>query len=390
MRKFMLLVAASVLPFTGVLRAQAPAAPAQAADASHAPDIVGNWQGTLHANKDLRTIVRVSKVDGKLKAVFYSIDQSPKPVEVTLISLQGSAVTFEIKPFELVYTGVLSPDGKSIIGKSAQGGGSLELDLQKVTDEAMWPIPEPPKPMPADAKPVFDVLTVKPSDPDRPGKLFSMRGRHVYTINTTVNDLITMAYGLHVKEIINGPDWFATEKFDLDGVPDVEGQPNSAQFKLLFQSALIQRFGLVFHHEDKELAVYALTVGKGGPKMKVTSDKPSDPKNFFFRGKLGDLNVTNMTMQDFSDGMQSAVMDKPVVDHTGLTDRYDFTLKWTPDESQFGQMGGFRAPPPNPDDAAAPPGLYTALQEQLGLKMEATKAMAPAMVIDKAEKPGAN
>ncbi len=389
MRKFMLLVAGSALLFTGALYAQtAGAAPAQAADVTHTPDIVGNWQGTLHANKDLRTIVRVSKADGKLKAIFYSIDQSPRPVDVTSISLQGSAVTFEIKPFELVYTGVLSPDGKSIIGKSAQGGGSLELDLQKVTDEAMWPIPEAPKPMPADAKPVFDVITVKPSNPDRPGKLFSMNGRHVFTINTTVNDLITMAYGLHVKEIINGPDWFATEKFDLDGVPDVVGQPNNAQFKLLFQNALTQRFGLVFHNEDKELAVYALTVGKGGPKMKVTGDKPSDPKNFFFR-KLGQLNVTNSSMQDFCNGMQSAVMDKPVVDHTGLTDRYDFLLNWTPDESQFGPMG-VHVPPPNPDDTTAPPGLYTALQEQLGLKMEATKAMAPAMVIDKAEKPGAN
>ena len=151
---------------------------------------------------------------------------------------------------------------------------------------------------------------------------------------------------------------------------------------------MTQRFGLKFHHEDKELSVYVLTVGKGGPKMKVTTDKPSDLKNFFFRGKLGDLTVTNMTMVDFCDGMQSAVMDKPVIDHTGLTDRYDFNLKWTPDESQFAAMGA-HIPPPT-DDAAAPPGLYTALQEQLGLKMEATKAMAPVMVIDKAEKPGAN
>jgi len=387
----MLSAAGSLLLFTGALHAQTAgaAAPAQAADAAQAPDIVGNWQGTLHANKDLRTIVRISKVDGKLKAQFYSIDQSPRPIDVTSISLQGTAVTFEIKPLELVYTGVMSPDGKSIIGKSAQGGGSLELDLQKVTDEAMWPIPEPPKPMPADAKPVFDVITVKPSNPDRPGKLFSMNGRHVFTINTTVNDLITMAYGLHVKEIINGPDWFATDKFDLDGIPDVVGQPDNAQFKLLFQNALTQRFGLVFHHEDKELAVYALTVGKGGPKMKVTNDKPSDPKAFFFRGGLGKLTVTNSTMQDFCNGMQSAVMDKPVVDHTGLTDRYDFLLVWTPDESQFGPMG-IHVPPPNPDDTTAAPGLYTALQEQLGLKMEATKAMAPAMVIDKVEKPGAN
>jgi uncharacterized protein (TIGR03435 family) len=388
MRKFMLSVAGLVLLFTGAPYAQAAgAAPAQAAAAAHAPDIVGNWQGTLQAGKGLRTIVRVSKVDGKLKAVLYSIDQTPRPIEITSTSLEGSTVTFEIKPLELVYTGTLSPDGKTIAGKSVQGGQSHELDLQRVTDEAMWPIPEAPKPMPADAKPVFDVLTVKPSNPDRPGKLFSMNGRHIFTINTTVNDLITMAYGLHVKEIINGPDWFATDKFDIDGIPDIEGQPNNVQFKLLFQSALTQRFGLVFHHEDKELAVYALTVGKGGPKMKVTSDKPSDPKNFFFR-KLGQLNVSNMTMRDFADGMQSAVMDKPVVDHTGLTDRYDFQLTWTPDESQFAAMGA-HIPPPT-DDAAAPPGLYTALQEQLGLKMEATKAMAPAMVIDKAEKPGAN
>lgn len=387
MRKFMLLVAASVLTFTGVLHAQAPVAPAQAATAAHAPDLVGNWQGTLQTGKGLRTIVRVSKVDGKLKAVFYSIDQTPRPIEINSISLQGTNVTFEIKPLELVYTGTLSPDGKSIIGKSAQGGQSNELDLQSITDEAMWPIPEAPKPMPADAKPVFDVLTVKPSDPDRPGKLFSMRGRHIITINTTVNDLITMAYSLHVKEIVNGPDWFATEKFDIDGIPDIDGQPNNAQFKLLFQSALTQRFGLVFHNENKELSVYAVSVAKGGPKLKITADKPSDPKNFFFR-KLGQLTVSNSTIQDFCNGMQSAVMDKPVVDHSGLTDRYDFQLTWTPDESQFAAMGA-RIPPPT-DDAAAPPGLYTALQEQLGLKMEATKAMAPAMVIDKAEKPGAN
>ncbi len=136
-----------------------------------------------------------------------------------------------------------------------------------------------------------------------------------------------------------------------------KARPNNAQFKPLFQSALTQRFGLVFHHEDKRnFAVYALTVGLGGPKMKVTSGQPSDPKNFMFR-KLGALNVTTSTMQDFCNGMQSAVMDKPVVDHTGLTDRYDYQLNWTPDESQFGPMG-IHVPPPNPDDTTAAPGLF--------------------------------
>ena len=139
MRKFMLLVAGSVLLFTGALCAQT-------AGAAHAPDLVGNWQGTLHAGKDLRTILRVSKDDGKLKAAFYSIDQTPKPFEVTSISLQGTAVAFEIKSIGLTYAGTLNPDGKSISGKSTQGGQALELDLQSVTDEAMWPIPEPPSP----------------------------------------------------------------------------------------------------------------------------------------------------------------------------------------------------------------------------------------------------
>lgn len=98
--------------------------------------------------------------------------------------------------------------------------------------------------------------------------------------------------------------------------------------------------------------------------------------------------VTNSTMQDFSNGMQEAVMDKPVVDHTGLTARYDFTLKWTPDESQFEAMGGYR--PPATEDPNAPPSLSTAMQEQLGLKFDATKAQADVFVIDHVEKPSEN
>jgi uncharacterized protein (TIGR03435 family) len=192
--------------------------------------------------------------------------------------------------------------------------------------------------MPADAKPKFDVVTVKPSDPDRPGKLFTVRGRQVMTIDTNLNDLITFAYSLHPKQIVDAPAWFGTDKFDVDGVPDVDGRPSPQQMKMLIQDVLAQRFGLTFHHDQRELSVYALTVGKDGPKMTVTVNQPSDPRNFLFRG-LGDLMVTNSTMKDFCEGMQDAVMDKPVVDHTGLTERYDFALKWTPDESQFAQMG---------------------------------------------------
>jgi uncharacterized protein (TIGR03435 family) len=96
-------------------------------------------------------------------------------------------------------------------------------------------------------------------------------------------------------------------------------------------------------------------------------------------------------MAEFASVMQRAVLDKPVLDQTGLKDRYDFTLSWTPDSSQFSQMSGsgmnLSAPA---DDGSGLPGLYTAIQEELGLKLEAVRAMADVVVIDRAEKPSDN
>jgi uncharacterized protein (TIGR03435 family) len=359
------------------------------APALHAQDkdITGTWQGTLQAGQGLRTLVKISKDDGKLKAVMYSIDQGGQPIAINSVSIQGSTVNFEIKVLDVTYTGTLNPEGTVISGNATQNGQTHVLNLEHVTAENAWPIPEPPKSMAADAVPKFDVVTVKPSDPNRPGKLFTIRGRHVMTINTTLSDLVTFAYSRHSKQVNNAPAWFTTDKFDLDGVPDVEGRPNAKQMRVLIQSALTDRFKLTFHHDKKELAVYALEIGKGGPKMTETIHQPADPRNFLFR-RAGDLMVTNSTMRDFSNGMQEAVMDKPVVDHTELTARYDFTLKWTPDESQFESMGGYK--PPATEDPNAPPALSTAMQEQLGLKFEATKAQADVFVIDHVEKPSAN
>jgi uncharacterized protein (TIGR03435 family) len=350
-------------------------------------DITGNWQGTLEAGRGLRIVMKIIKDDGKLKGVSYSIDQGGQPIPITSIAVDGTSFNFSIKLLDVTYAGTLSPDGNTISGKQTQGGQTNVLNFQHVTAENTWAIPEPPKSMPADAVPKFDVVTIKPSKPDQQGKGFTVRGRHVMTINTSVNDLISFAYGLHSKQIVDAPAWFATDKFDIDGVPDVEGRPNSKQLKQLIQSALTDRFQLKFHHDQKELAVYALTVAKGGPKLTETEHKPSDPVNFLYR-KLGALTVTNSTMKDFCDGMQGSTLDKPAVDHTGLTGRYDFTLNWTPDESQFEAMGGYK--PPATEDPNAPPALSTAMQEQLGLRFDAVKAPADVFVIDHAEKPSAN
>jgi uncharacterized protein (TIGR03435 family) len=239
-------------------------------------------------------------------------------------------------------------------------------------------------PMAVDAKPGFDVATIKRSDPDvSRGTFFTIRGSHIIAANTNGNDLISLAYGLHTKQIVNGPPWLLTARFDIDGIPDVEGRPNHKQVKLMIQKLLAARFKLAFHHEQRELAVYAIVVGKNGPKLTTTDRKPNDNTNFSYTNRVV-LTVRNATMADFADGMQASFMDRPVVDQTGLTDRYDFLLKWTPDESQSGL--GEKAPPPT-DDPNTPPGLYTAVQEQLGLKLISTRAPVDVLVIDHIEMP---
>jgi uncharacterized protein (TIGR03435 family) len=156
----------------------------------------------------------------------------------------------------------------------------------------------------------------------------------------------------------------------------------------MIQKMAAERYKLTFHPDKKELSVYVLSVAKGGPKLTKSEGDPNGLPGLFFRGKPGDLGVRNATIADFTGLMQSAVLDKPVVNQTGLTGKYDFTLLWTPDDSQFQGMGA-KIPPPT-DSANAPPNLYTAIQEQIGLKLEATKAPADVMVIDHVEKPSEN
>jgi uncharacterized protein (TIGR03435 family) len=241
--------------------------------------------------------------------------------------------------------------------------------------------------MAADATPEFEVATIKPATPDRQGKGFMVRGRQFSTVNTSLADLITFAYGIHAKQILGAPAWVDTEKFDLAAQPNGEGQPNDKQWKAMVQKLLADRFKLAFHRDKKELSVYAIVVGKNGPKL-TKSESTGNLPGLFFRG-LGNLPAINATMADFAGVMQSAVLDRPVVDQTGITGRWDFTLLWTPDEFQFAGLG-VKPPPPPANNAAAPPDLFTAFQEQLGLKLESTKAQAEVFVIDKVAKPTEN
>jgi uncharacterized protein (TIGR03435 family) len=358
--------------------------------AAQAQDLTGTWQGTLQAGRELRVVFKISAADGGgLKAVMYSIDQGGPGIAASAVASQGSTVRITIAAMGSAYEGKLDATAASIAGTWTQGGASLPLNLKRATSDTAWAIPEPPAqltPMAADASPSFEVATIKPSKPDTPGRAIAVRGRQFSTLNTTLSDLLSFAYGLHARQITAGPAWLGTEKYDLSGQPDGEGQPNEKQWKTMLQTLLADRFKLTFHRDKQELAVYALVVDKSGQKLTRSEGDPNGLPALFFRAP-GVLPARNASMADLASVMQSAVLDRPVVDQTNLTGRFDFTLTWTPDESQFG--GLVRVPPPT-GDAAAPPGLFTAIQEQLGLKLESTRAPVDVLVIDRVEKPSDN
>jgi len=336
--------------------------------------------------------LKISTTDADtLKAVLYSIDQGGQPIATTTTTLQGSAVKISIVGIGGTFEGKLSADGNSIAGTWSQGPTPMPLTLKRATNETAWTIPEPPppsKPMPADANPSFEVATIKPSRPDeRLSILVSPGGRQFSTTDSSLINLITFAYRLQPRQVTGGPAWLETEKYDLLARPDTPGMPSEKQLETMLQKLLADRFKLSFHREKKELSVYAITVGKTGPKLTKSDGDPNGLPGLGFRGP-GRFNGRNTNIADFAGIMQTLVLDRPVVDQTGLGDRYDFALNWTPDETQFGGLAGQL--PPQSDKADVPPDLYTAIQQQLGLKIEATKAPVDVLVIDRVEKPSEN
>ena len=358
-----------------------------------AQDFTGNWQGTLKTGKDLRLILVVAKDDGRLKAQMYSIDQTAQPFKVSSISQDGSAVKFAVDLIGGTYEGKLSADGNAIVGTWTQGATPLPLNLARATKENAWEIPAPPPPpklMAADADPSFDVATIKPNNSGASSmQQLTINGRDFKTVNSSLADLIQFAYNVQSKQIVGAPDWIDKDRYDVAGTPDQEGAPSVEQLRTMIRKLLADRFQLKFHHDKRELSAFVLTVGKSGQKLTPTQLKGPLPGIGMQPGKSGPMFVLrNATIPDFTGFLQLLVLDRPVVDQTGLTERYDFTVTFTPDDSLF---NGHPPPFPKPADGVEPaPGLFEAIQQQLGLKLAAEKTQVSVIAIDHVEKPSAN
>jgi uncharacterized protein (TIGR03435 family) len=235
----------------------------------------------------------------------------------------------------------------------------------------------------ADQKATFEVASVKPSNPDEQGKILTARTRQLVTGNTTLLDLITFAYQLHVQQVVGEPSWASKDKYDVIGKPGAGSPVDRTAMRTMLQTLLADRFRLTFHRDKKDLSAYALVKAAKPVLLTKSVGNPESGAVIEFRG-LGSIVFGNATFDDFCALMQQAVLDRPIVDKTGITGRYDFTLTWTPDETQFSTLG-IRVPPPPADGSG--PGLFTAVQEQLGLKLEPSRGPVDVVVIDHVEVP---
>ncbi len=272
-----------------------------------------------------------------------------------------------------------------------RGGPALPLNFARATTETAWAIPEPPPPpkqMPANADPSFVVATIKPSNPNAVGQGygFPRRGRGYF--QHSLSWLITMGYSMHANQVIGAPAWFDSERFDLLGRPDTPGQPSRDQLKIMFKKLLAERFQLKFHMEKGTPGLHDHGAQDGAEVRSELGRSQYRPGVGFGLAPGGGMtfNVRNAPFGSIANALQGNLLDRPGVDLTGLTGRYDFSVKFTPDPSQMAKVGPI-PPGANAPDPDAPPDIYAAFQQQLGLKLESTKTAVDVTVIEKIEKP---
>jgi uncharacterized protein (TIGR03435 family) len=240
----------------------------------------------------------------------------------------------------------------------------------------------------------FDVISVKPNHSGATGESMRMNRDGFTATNIEVHDLLLQAFELQEDQQLAGdPKWTSSDRWDIEariGAEDIDAlaKMNFRDHLVMFQQIMVERFGLRFHHETRELSVYALVVAKNGTKMTASTLRPNDSAGI--QGEPGVLSPgrgketgRGTTMKFLAEDL-SLQLGREVVDHTGLTGRYDFTLTWTPDNGASATGGSA------PSGENQGPSLFTAVQEQLGLKLQPVKAPVDVVVIDHLEKPGEN
>jgi uncharacterized protein (TIGR03435 family) len=255
--------------------------------------------------------------------------------------------------------------------------------------------------------PQFEIASIKPAAPDARGRwIRPSPGGRVTISNMPLKELMTLAWRIQPYQIVGGPPWLDSAAFDISA--KAQNTLKEGDLQLMLQSLIEDRFQLVHHRETRELPIYALVIarkdGKLGPRLTETKEggcttpDPSAPPSSPEPGKPLPRNCGQMMAGlkmiravgiqiSLLVPMLSRLLGRTVVDKTGLTGKYDVEVEWTFDEAIVIQL-----PPdaPKPVSDGSGPSIFTALQEQLGLRLESQKGPVEILVIDRAEKPTAN
>jgi uncharacterized protein (TIGR03435 family) len=235
--------------------------------------------------------------------------------------------------------------------------------------------------------PSFEVATIKPSSPEERGRALGWEGRHFTAKFTTISQMMQFAYNLQEKQIVDAPAWMDTTTYDIEAQAET-GQPLAADFRVMMQHLLAERFAMKAHRELRTMSAYQLVVAKGGAKLETAKDQAQaeiPPGVRIQRGPHEGMKVMGVrgTMPQLAAELQRVETDRPVVDRTGLAGEFDFAMTATSEKPFFkGET------PATGDDA--PPVIFTAIQEQLGLKLEPVKTAVECLVLDHVERPSAN
>jgi uncharacterized protein (TIGR03435 family) len=241
----------------------------------------------------------------------------------------------------------------------------------------------------------FEVASVRPHSSDDQREMFvAQPGGRLLALNVTLRHVIRTAFQVQEDQIVGGPDWLGTDRFDIEArAADMPGAPTPELLEML-RSLLTDRFALQTHREMREIAVFALVRagrdGELGPELRPTAcpdlaidlSRPKPCANV--STGFGALNVRGMPFGQLTQFL-SPYIERVLIDRTGLDGRYDFTLRWSPE-----QTPGAAATPAPPIGNPDRPSIYTALQEQLGLKLESTREQVEVLVIDSVQHPAPN
>ena len=237
----------------------------------------------------------------------------------------------------------------------------------------------------------FAVATVKAAKPDVQGYAWRYTPDGVSLSGVPMLQILSAVFDVENDRILGLPNWIKDQRFDIEAKVDPADAPklkdlNYHQRYAMLLPVLVDRFGLKFHHETRVMPVFDLVVGKGGPKL--TEAKPGPDGKVPDGGWSMNNNyfVANAVTIESLTGALTQQVGHPVVDKTGLTGHYDFKLRWTPEDAP--SMAGADGTSAGSDTSA--PDLFTALQEQIGLKLESRKEPMDVIVIDHIEKPSEN